>query len=67
MTTIKCHVTGCDNQATCIGKYETMEEPEFACSECCGHGNEDGRCIPIEIKVKMPAKDINTCKIILTF
>ncbi len=32
--------------ATCIGAYENAEIPAPACDECCGHGNEDGWCIP---------------------
>lgn len=41
-----CHV--CGKPATCIGAYEgeTVERP--ACDSCCGHGNEDGWCRPIE-------------------
>lgn len=33
--------------ATCFGRYDNMEEADFACDECCGHGNEDGRCVHI--------------------
>lgn len=32
----------------CHGGYEGIERPSFACDECCGHGNEDGRCIPVD-------------------
>ena len=34
----------CDNPATCLGRYEDMVVPDFACDECCGHGCEDGHC-----------------------
>jgi len=38
----------CGKPATCIGVYEDPEgEPEPACDDCCGHGNEDGWCRPI--------------------
>lgn len=32
------------NYATCIGAYETPTPVLPACDDCCGHGNEDGRC-----------------------
>ena len=34
--------------ATCIGAYEDDIAIRVACDECCGHGNEDGRCDPID-------------------
>lgn len=34
--------------ATCFGAYEGQKPETFACDECCGHGNEDGHCHPIE-------------------
>lgn len=38
----------CETRATCVGEYErTDHDIGFACDECCGHGNEDGWCIPI--------------------
>lgn len=37
----------CGKPATCIGRYEDMTEDDPACDDCCGHGNEDGRCEPI--------------------
>ena len=33
-----------DRPAVCVGRYEGAERWEFACDECCGHGNEDGEC-----------------------
>jgi hypothetical protein len=40
--------THCDKPATCIGVYEDPSgAPEPACDDCCGHGNEDGYCNPI--------------------
>lgn len=42
------------NTATCFGAYEDPEaQPGFACDDCCGHGNEDGWCVPI---AEIPAK-----------
>ena len=35
----------CLNQATCYGRYDGQSG--FHCDECCGHGCEDGRCIPV--------------------
>lgn len=42
---VKCNHCGeCD--AVCVGRYEDPDNPlEFACHECCGHGNEDGFCV----------------------
>lgn len=39
----------CEHElASCFGCYEGGENgPVPACSTCCGHGNEDGWCIPI--------------------
>jgi len=34
----------CQAPATCLGRYEDMEHPEFGCDDHCGHGNEDGHC-----------------------
>lgn len=69
MATIKCHISGCDNQATCIGQYEAMDGPEFACDECCGHGCEDGKCWLLEdgMTVDIETKEDELCKITLTF
>jgi hypothetical protein len=41
-----CH--HCGKPATCFGSYEDNLHPAFACDECCGHGNEDGWCEPVE-------------------
>jgi hypothetical protein len=41
--------------ATCVGSYEEGAEETPACDECCGHGNEDGRCKPIP-EAYRPAK-----------
>lgn len=38
----------CGKPATCFGSYEIDLNPSFACSECCGHGCEDGECVLIE-------------------
>lgn len=36
----------CGKPATCYGAYEDCPAG-FACDECCGHGNEDGWCVPL--------------------
>ena len=42
----KCAI--CGKPASCLGKYETDDNPwQYACDTCCGHGNEDGRCVPL--------------------
>jgi hypothetical protein len=38
----------CKKPATCVGAYEGNEKPEFACDDCCGHGNEDGWCLSLD-------------------
>ena len=44
MTCAHCGV----HEATCVGSYEGHEPDNTpACDECCGHGNEDGRCTPL--------------------
>ena len=38
----------CENDAACVGVYEDPTGPlAFACHDCCGHGCEDGWCIPL--------------------
>lgn len=34
----------CGAPAACHGSYEGAA-PGYACDECCGHGQEDGRCM----------------------
>jgi hypothetical protein len=36
----------CERPATCYGTYD--HDTGYACSECCGHGNEDGFCRLLE-------------------
>lgn len=36
----------CGKPATCYGSYEGRPQ-YFACDDCCGHGQEDGRCEPV--------------------
>lgn len=36
----------CGAPATCYGAYEG-QPPHSGCDECCGHGCEDGWCVPI--------------------
>lgn len=38
----------CGKTATCMGAYESEDNLGFACDECCGHGNEDGWCVPLD-------------------
>jgi hypothetical protein len=38
--------------AVCIGRYEDDGPPESACNKCCGHGNEDGWCMPIGVHAR---------------
>lgn len=37
----------CGKLAACLGSYESNDAWGYACSECCGHGNEDGCCFPL--------------------
>ena len=44
----------CGKPATCLGLYDApyleadLTTPdEYACDDCCGHGNEDGYCEPV--------------------
>lgn len=37
----------CLAPATCMGAYECAVVFEPACDGCCGHGNEDGSCMPV--------------------
>lgn len=32
---------------SCIGRYGDEATTAVACDNCCGHGNEDGRCEPL--------------------
>lgn len=41
----KCDI--CGKPASCLGQYDTMPAPAFACDDCCGHGSEDGWCNPL--------------------
>jgi hypothetical protein len=34
-------------RATCVGAYEDERNIGFGCDTCCGHGNEDGWCVPL--------------------
>jgi hypothetical protein len=49
MSKIKVQCAHCDRAAACAGVYEASEGAVSpACNVCCGHGNEDGWCEPIE-------------------
>jgi hypothetical protein len=39
----------CGKPATCLGCYEGQAGGTYACDDCCGHGNEDGKCAPIAL------------------
>lgn len=41
------HCYHCGIQATCYGRYGNVF-PCYCCDDCCGHGNEDGHCEPVE-------------------
>lgn len=43
---IKC--SGCGGVPTCYGSYEGGGVEGFCCDDCCGHGNEDGWCKPLD-------------------
>jgi hypothetical protein len=43
----------CGQTATCFGAYEGDTQEEYACDDCCAHGNEDGHCKPVSV----PAAD----------
>ena len=36
----------CGKAAVCFGRWEERLQVSFACSDCCGHGGEDGWCEP---------------------
>ena len=42
----------CGAPATCIGRYEAQAADQHACDTCCGHGNEDGHCVPVPCAVQ---------------
>lgn len=44
---------GCLQPATCAGEYEGAGLAR-ACDACCGHGNEDGWCEPIDPSIGAP-------------
>jgi len=37
----------CGEPASCLGSYDGAPEA-YACDACCGHGNEDGKCVPLD-------------------
>lgn len=43
---LKC--THCGKVAKCFARYEEHGPAALACDECCGHGNEDGWCVPLD-------------------
>jgi hypothetical protein len=51
---LTCSVCLADN-AKCVGAYEDPRDLRFACSGCCGHGNEDGWCVPLPAPAPPPS------------
>lgn len=45
----------CGARAVCFGAYEDPIQICGACDECCGHGNEDGWCVPLDADADLPA------------
>lgn len=46
---ISCEHCVEERPASCIGQYEgDTTRPRYACDTCCGHGNEDGWCSPVQ-------------------
>lgn len=43
-----CEIGGC-GPATCHGMYDDDTDPWFACDYCCGHSQEGGTCVPVEV------------------
>lgn len=46
----------CGNPATCLARYDNMEEPEYACDSCCGHSCEGGICLKLPAPSQPPAQ-----------
>jgi hypothetical protein len=46
----------CGAIATCFGFGESPENMAYACDDCCGHGNEDGRCVHLTEDPCAPAE-----------
>jgi hypothetical protein len=47
------HCKFCGKPATCIGRdSDSIGPDEYACDDCCGHGNEDGHCHTISPNVR---------------
>jgi hypothetical protein len=42
----RCQSGGCDYPAACLGTAEG-NPASYACDICCGHGEEDGWCVPL--------------------
>jgi hypothetical protein len=50
----------CGRPAACYGSYE--DQPfDYACSRCCGHGNEDGRCWLVSAHTPLPLYARRSC------
>lgn len=43
-----CQIAGCTNPVTCFGAYESDANRGYGCDKHCGHGNEDGWCMPVD-------------------
>ena len=56
---VRCYA--CGGRATCVGAYEGQKVTEYCCDDCCGHGNEDGHCSPLEdVNAEPLAADVLT-------
>lgn len=56
---VRCYA--CGGRATCVGAYEGQKVTEYCCDDCCGHGNEDGHCAPLEdVNAEPIAADVLT-------
>lgn len=55
----------CDSSpAVCFGQYEGDGVPQPSCHSCCGHGNEDGWCIPLsDLPETAAAVDANNTRL----
>lgn len=36
-----------ESPAACLGTSEGDDLWDFFCNECCGHGDEDGKCVSV--------------------
>lgn len=53
----------CGQTATCFGAYEGHEKDQYACDDCCAHGNEDGYCRPVASCSQKTAQEGSVCEV----